>query len=185
MALISDSKEGVADPAGLPKSPPSSRRLTGLEWTTLLASIALWVSTAALPAGIAVVPEYVPVHNMLLLITALSAFTVLVRFTWHWIRWWSIPIDVVVLGLALLPLGLIGEDLISQLQPAPSEGFFYRGGFGICSTHVGSTSQMQDPGMRLYVLQEYCVPDGAERRTEYVRHGASPFMHEVQSGAGR
>ena len=164
--------------------PPSSRRLTRVEWVALGASIAFWIASAALPEGIAVVPEYVTLHNILLLSTALVAFAVPARHMWRWLRWWSIAIDVVVPGLTLLPLGLIAEDLISQLQPAPSEGFFYRGGFGICGTHVASKSQMRGPGIRVYVLQEYCVPDGAERRAEYVRHGASPLMHEVPSGPG-
>src|SRR4051812_36134199 len=91
------------------RNPPSSRRLTRFEWISLVASTAFWIASAALPKGIAVVPEYVAFHNILLLITALVAFAVLVDYMWRWLRWWSIPIDVVVLGLALLPLGLVAE----------------------------------------------------------------------------
>ena len=161
-------------------SQPLSRRVTMIEWIALGASIALWVATVELPEAIAVVPEYMALHNALLLITAVVVFTILARHTWRRLRWWSIPLTVVALGVALLPLGIKVEELIAQLRPAPSEGFLYRSGLGICSTHVVNTARMQDRGTRLYILQEHCVPDGHGRRKEYIRRGASPFMHVVE-----
>jgi hypothetical protein len=165
-----------------PDNPPAHRRrFTRFELIALSVSIALWVASIALPQGIAVVPEYIALHNSLLLLTALTTFTILIRQAWIRLRWWAIPISVVLLGLALLPLGFVAEDLLGQLRPAPSEGFMYRGGFGICSTHVVSTSGMRDPEARMYVLQDLCIPDGPGERRAYVRRGASPFMHEVES----
>jgi hypothetical protein len=141
--------------------------------------VALWIAPKALSGTLAVVPEYIAFCNALLLIAALVVLVVLARHAWLWLRWWSIPIDVVLLGLALLPVGLVAEDLLWQLQPAPSEGFLYRGGFGLCGTYVVGATQNLESGDRSYVLQEYCIPDGPERRTTYIRSGASPFMRKI------
>lgn len=148
--------------------------------------MALWIANNALPEGIAVVPEYIAFRNALLLIAALVILVVLARQAWLWLRWWSIPIDVILLGLALLPVGLVAEDLLWQLQPAPSEGFLYHGGFGLCGTHVAHATQNLGSGDRSYVLQQYCVPGGPERRTTYIRNGSSPFMRKIDlSSQGR
>jgi hypothetical protein len=156
-------------------------RVSKIEWMTAGAATALWIGSNTLPEGVAVAPEYVTFHNALLLIAVVAAFTIVVRQVWLRLRWWSIPIDVVLLGLMLLPIGLVLETFLSQLRPPSEEGFLYRGGLGLCSTHVAGTSLNRKSGQQLYVLQQYCVPDGPEKRTTYSRKGASPFMHRIDA----
>ena len=135
---------------------------------------------ATLPRDLAFVPEYVALWNAALLISIVVVFGVVARQTWLWFRWWSIAISIALLFVAAFPAALVAEDLIAQLEPEPSEGFMYRGGFGICGTYVVSTSTHTERNERLYVLERHCVPDGLEESTTYVRKGASILMRKVR-----
>lgn len=152
-----------------------------LELMALGSSMALWVGANALPEDVAIVPEYIAFWNALLLTAALVILAVIARQLWLWLRWRSIAIDLILVVLASLPVTLITEDFRTQVQPAPSEGFLYRGGFGVCGTYVISTDRNLQSGASSYVLQESCIPDGAERHRTYIRTGASPFMRRTDS----
>lgn len=77
-------------------------------------------------------------------------------------------------------MALIAEDLVAQMKPQPSEGFMYRGGFGVCGTLVVSSSALAERNERLYVLETHCIPDGLEERVTYVRKGNSFLMCKVR-----
>jgi hypothetical protein len=141
-------------------------------------SVVIWLIALCVPANLALVPEYVTRANFVLLLSAVLVLLIASRQLWLWWRWWSIPVDIALLGTAIFPLSMVGNDVIEQLQPPPSEGFMYSGGF-LCSTHVDRVSQKPDSQERLYVLVEHCIPDGPVSRVTYVRNGTNLFMRRL------
>jgi hypothetical protein len=135
--------------------------------------------SSALPGDVAFVPECVALWTAVLLIAIVVVYLVLARQIWLWLRWRSVAISIPLLFVAAFPATPLVEDLTAQLRPPPSEGFMYRGGFGICGTYVVSASTMTERNERLYVLERHCIPDGLEERTTYVRNGRSILMRKA------
>lgn len=156
-------------------------KVSKIEIAGLAFSVSIWLVAIALSASkVLVVPECSVVANVLLLLSLLAFAAVVFRQLWRRLRWWwSIPIGIIVSYGTLLVALFPGQELRLQLGPASDEGFFYADGFGVCGTYVDGIFENATGGRRIYVLQQYCIPDGPEAGDTYQRLGLIPLMKEV------
>ena len=152
------------------------RVIATLEYLLVALSCGVWAALLLLPESWAVVPEYMVACNVALIVAALVILAAAIRRIWARLGRRSLPVAAVLLFIAcLLTAGPI-EDLEYQLREASSEGFYYGGGW-LCSTHVDNIAAGPAGNDRVYVLQDYCVPDGPQGAPRaYLRRGDSPLM---------
>jgi hypothetical protein len=135
-----------------------------------------WIASAAKPAGLLIVPEYVASQDALLAGSIVVVCCVIARqlWLWLWLRWWSVPVTLVLSGFSVLQASLTAGDLIARLRtPSSGKGLIYSRGLK-CDTIARNTSTKAS-GDRVYVL-ERC---GGLRWT-YLRRGESIFMRKLK-----
>jgi hypothetical protein len=133
---------------------------------------------ASLPGHWAVVPEWISAANAISLLSVSIVVVVLARWLWLWIRWWSLPITLALTVIAVLLACWPAQDLVDRMRANPAEGFLYSSSLA-CGVGVDGVLGNASTHDRIYVLQQYCVPDGPEERTVYVRHGSNVLMEEL------
>ncbi len=151
-----------------------------IQLVVLTASMVVIGTAPLLGDGVAIVPEYMAAYNATLLAASLAVVGFLLHLAWRRFRWWSLPLDALILAVALFLVGQTVDDCLSQLAPSPREGFRYRGGFGLCTTNVKGTLPGKGSGERLYLLVTSCIPDGAGAPVTYLRRGNCPLMWRVK-----
>ena len=157
------------------------RSAAKIELIAFITATAAFGAAGALGDEVAIVPQYMAAFNLLLVAAALVIVTVLVHQGWIRLRWWSIPLDAIVLLLALSTTAPLLTDISQQVPFAPRESTPYRGGFSLCSTEVVGSARDPKSGGRRYTLQRSCFPDPAQAPVTFVQHGWSPLMWRVEA----
>jgi hypothetical protein len=155
--------------------PPRKRIVSWPELVIIGCILAIWIAFYAKPVGLLIVPEYVVAKDLLLACSMVIVCVIVVRQVWLWLRWWSVPISVVLFWLTALPASLIVRDRIALPQVPPSgEGFIYSRGIK-CNTIARNTSRTAS-GDRHYELERSC----GGRSATYLRQGESIFMSRLE-----
>jgi hypothetical protein len=156
----------------------SSRIVARVEWGALALSGLVCTGVIFTPSGWAVVPEWIVAVELTFALSTLTVAVLCSRRLWLWIGRRSLAITFVPNVVAALLVGSTGDEIVLRLRSSPSEGFLYSSGW-MCSTNVDGVFLSAGTNDRVYVLQDYCIPDGPEGVRVYRRHGSSLLMQEL------
>jgi hypothetical protein len=155
--------------------PPRKRIVSWPELVIIGCVLAIWTAFYARPVRLLIVPEYVAARDLLLACSMVVVCVIVARQVWLWLRWWSVPISLVLFCLTVLPASLIVRNRIALPQVPPSgEGVIYSRGIK-CNTIARNVSRTAS-GDRHYRLERSCGGPSAT----YLRRGESIFMSRLK-----